>query len=166
MTSCANWVYLNLSYLKALSQITIPECFSNLSHGKISICMEIIHVLSQFMFDGEGGTNVSKHINDFIRFCKYHEIYDKDIACMLFTLTLEGHVNWWCHTLPSASIHSFQQFHKELHQCFDRYDYQYVYKKMNHLRMEPNESVGDFSDRFIHLCYGFPEEYMDWDFFK
>lgn len=32
--------------------------------------------------------------------------------------------------------------------------------------MEPNESIEDFSNRFLHLCYEFPEEDMDHYFLK
>ena len=30
--------------------------------------------------------------------------------------------------------------------------------------MKPDESVEDFTDKFLHLCYEFPEEDMDQDF--
>jgi len=86
--------------------------------------------------------------------------------CILFTLTLEGRVNQCFHTLPSSSIHSHRQFIKELDQDFDWYDYRGVYKTINQLRMNPNESIDDFSNIFLHLCYEFTKEYMDWDFFK
>jgi len=32
--------------------------------------------------------------------------------------------------------------------------------------MERNESIQDFDNRFLHLCYDFPKEDMDLDFFK
>lgn len=32
--------------------------------------------------------------------------------------------------------------------------------------MKPNESIEDFSNRFLHPCYEFHEEDMDLDFFK
>ena len=149
-----------------LSQIIIPNIFSNLSPGKISISTKSFHVLSQFKFNGEGDTFLSKHTNDFLRFCKSHEINDEDNVFILFTLILEGWVNWWCHTLPYAFIHYFDQFINEIHQDFDGYDYQDVYKRINHLKMEPNESIEDFSNIFLHLCCEFPEEDMDWDLFK
>lgn len=32
--------------------------------------------------------------------------------------------------------------------------------------MNPNESIKDLADRFLHLCYEFSKEDMNWDFFK
>lgn len=32
--------------------------------------------------------------------------------------------------------------------------------------MNPGESIEDLSNLFLHLCYEFPEEDVDWDFFK
>lgn len=55
---------------------------------------------------------------------------------------------------------------KDIHKTFDIYDYQNVLKRITQLRMKPNESIEDFSDRFLHLCYEPPGEDMDWDFFK
>jgi len=82
------------------------------------------------------------------------------------TLTFEGHVKRWYHTLSAALIHSFDQLVKELHKEFDMYDYQDVLKRINQLIMKPNESIKDLYDHFLNLCYEFPEENMDWDFFK
>lgn len=32
--------------------------------------------------------------------------------------------------------------------------------------MKPDESIKDFSNRILHLCYEFPEEDVYWDYFK
>lgn len=109
---------------------------------------------------------LSTHINDFLGFCKSLEIDDEDVMCILFTLTLEFRFYQWCYTLPSSSIHSFRQFTKELHQDFDWYDYRDVHKRINQLGMELDESVEGFSNRFLHLCYEFPEEDVDQNFCK
>jgi len=77
----------------ALSQIIIQFFFSNLPLGKLSISMELFHALSQFNFISKGGMLVSRHINDFPLFCKSIEIDDEDVMCILFTPTLEGHVD-------------------------------------------------------------------------
>lgn len=76
--------------------------------------MEQFDDLSQFRFDGNGGTVIAKHISNFLVFCKCHEIDDGDVVCILFTLTLEGQVEKWWHTLQTTSIHSFDQFLKPL----------------------------------------------------
>lgn len=149
-----------------LSQIIILKCFSNLSPGKLLISEKQIYDLSQFKFDGEGSTLITKHISYFVGLCKYHETSEEYVVGVLFTLTLKGHFNQWHHALPFSSIHSFDQFLEGFHQAFDRYDYRCVLKNINQLRMYPNESIEDFSNRFLHLCYEFPREDTNWDFLK
>ena len=87
---------------------------------------------------------------------EFYEIDSEYVALILFFLTLEGQVNRWCHALPSASIHSFEWFLKELHQAFDRYDHRDVCKRINQLRMKHDESIEYFSNWFLHLSYEFP----------
>lgn len=125
------------------------DFFSNLSPGKLSISAEKTSNLSpgklyQLNFDGEGDISTTKHFFHLFKFCESDLIEDGDMACVIFFLTLEGRVNWWFHTLPSASIHSFAQFLKKIIQDFDRHDYRDVLKRINQLRMYPNESIEDF----------------------
>lgn len=35
-----------------------------------------------------------------------------------------------------------------------------------HLRKAPDESLEDFHDHFIHFCYEFSEDDIDWNFMK
>ena len=101
--------------------------------------------------------SITKQIYDFLHFCKSREIDSEEIVCVLFLLTLEGHANWWCHTLPPASVHSLITLLKELHQAFDKYNHQDVHERISHLRMNSGESVQDFDTRFLHLCHEIPE---------
>jgi len=128
--------------------------------------MDKIDDLSQFKFDSEGDTSITENASLFLKFCEHYEIECEYVACILFCLTLEGKFNRWCHTLPPASIYSFEHLIKELHLIFDRYDYKDVLKIINQLIMKPNESTEDFANQFLHLCYEFPKEEIDWDFFK
>jgi len=61
-----------------------------------------------------------------------------------FTLTLEGQVKKWCHTLPTASIHSFEKLVKELDEAFEKYDYQDGHDRINQLRMKSGEYLEGF----------------------
>ena len=144
-----------------LSQIIVPGCFSNLPPGKIAILAKLVHALSQFKFNGEGGTFLSRHINYFLGFRKNLQIDDEYFMCLLFNLTLKGHVNNWFHTLPSSTIHSLHHFTKDFHQAFDWYDNRDIHKRINQLIMELDESIHGFSNIFLHLFYEFPEEDMD-----
>ena len=82
--------------------------------------------------------------------------------CLLFFLTLEGLTKKWCSTLSEASIHSFEQLASELQQAFHRYDLHNVVIKLNYIIMEPQESLDEFSIRFVHYCFEFPERDVDW----
>ena len=82
----------------------------------------------------------------------------------MFIFILEDHVKCRCHTLPTTSIHSFEQLVKEIREAFDMYAYKDVYKMINQLRMKTHESLEDSLDWFLHLCYEFSEEYVNWNF--
>jgi len=43
------------------------------------------------------------------------------------------------------------------------YDSQDVHKRISKLRMKPYDSLKDFVDIFLHLCYEFPEGDVNWD---
>ena len=119
---------------------------------------------SQLKFDGENGISVTDHLFDFLEFCEYYEIDDEEFSCVLFSLTLEGRIKKWCHTLPATSIHSFEQLIGELQQAFHRYDFQDVLIRINDIRMKPCESIEEFSIRFVHTCFEFPERDVDWTY--
>lgn len=144
----------------------ILGCFSNRSNDQLLISDERLYSSSQLKFDGECEISIAKNISKFLEFCEFYEMDYEDVSLILFFLTLEGWVNRWCHILPSTSIHSFDQFLKELHQAFDRYDDWVVYKIINKLRMNPDESIEDFSNIFLHLCYEFLEGDMNWYLLK
>jgi len=82
--------------------------------------------MSQLKFDGEGGISITEHTSQFLKYSDISELIYEDVVCKLFTLTVDNRVKLWCHTLPSSSIHSFEQLFKEIHQEFDKYDYRYV----------------------------------------
>jgi len=96
----------NIHLEMAHPKIIIPRCFSN--RENITIPTKLIHNLSQLNFDGEGETSILEHILRFLNFCDSNEVNCEDDACKSFSLTLEGHVKYWCHTLLVASIHSFR----------------------------------------------------------
>ena len=88
--------------------------------------------MSQFKFDSEGDTPITEKASLFLKFYEHYEIDYDDVACILFFLTLEGRFNRWV-SYPTTCFHS----------SFDRYNYQDVLKRINQLRMEPNESIDD-----------------------
>lgn len=56
----------------------------------------------------------------------------------------------------------FKHLVKKLCRVCDKYEYQDVLDEINQLRMESNESLKHFVDRFLHLCYEFSDEDVDW----
>lgn len=100
----------------------------------------------------------------FIQFFLLNGTHCNDAYAKLFSLALEGYVKHWCHTLQYSSIHSFERLVKELHEAFDKYNYHDIYKRINYLSVKPKESLEYFLSWFLHLCYEFYEEDMDWDF--
>lgn len=141
-------------------RIILLGCFPNLSPGEISIPNESLYDFSTLNIDGEGDMSFAKHASLFLKFFEYYEIDYEDVACIFFFLTLDGQASQWRHTLPPTSIHSLNHLIEEIYLAFDRYDYRDVYKRIDQLRMDPDESVEDFSNRFLNLCYEFPEEDM------
>ncbi len=135
----------------------LSSCFSHFSLNQLSIPNELLDHLSLLNFDGEVITTINEHIYDLIHFCESQEIDSDELVCILFFLTLEVCVNRWCHTLPPASIRSLLTFLKELHQAFDVCDHQDAYERISQLRMNPRESVEDFSSCFVHLCHEIPK---------
>lgn len=96
---------LDLLFKMDLPQIIIPRCFSKEINS--TILAEFIHELSEFKFDGEGESTFRDHLFQVVWFSFCHRICSKYVISRLLTLTFEVHVSQWCHTLPIASIHSF-----------------------------------------------------------
>ena len=44
------------------------------------------------------------------------------------------------------------------------YDFRNVLMKLTEIRMEPHESLEEFSIRFVHFCFKFPERDVDWTY--
>ena len=147
------------------TQFVLPRSFSHFSLSQLSIPDELLDHLSLLKIDDEEDrTSVTKHIYDFLHFCESHEINNDELVCIIFFLTLEGHANRWCQTLPPDFVHSLLTLLKELNQTFNKCNHQDVYERISHLRMKPSESVEDFATCFLHLCHEIPEQFVDLDF--
>jgi len=138
-----------------------PEVFFWLVHLQCSIPDDKLYHLSQLKFDGKDGTSITKHISDFLKFCESYEIDDEEFAYVVFSLTLEGHVNKWCHMFLESSIHLFELINK-LWWVFHKHDFQDVLMRINELRMKLEESLEDFILIFVHICFEIPKRGTDW----
>lgn len=148
----------------ALPEIIIWGCFSiNLN---CTIPTEVIHDMSELKFNGEGQSAFHVHLLQVMTLCHRHQIKSEDVWAILLTLTFEGHVKHCCHTLPIASISSFDQFTEMMIKSFDKYSHRDVCEKICCLRMEPDESVEDFADRFLHIYCEIPYKILNSDFLR
>ena len=84
----------------ALSEIIILGCFSK--QFDFTICVEIIHDLSNFKFDDESELTVLEHFFQFMHFCLSNGIHCKYVMARLFALTFEGQFKKWCQTTFSV----------------------------------------------------------------
>lgn len=143
-----------------MAPIRIWRCFS----WKIifDTPVRIVDLLTENKFNGEEVTSVCEHVLQFIDLCIFHNITDKDVMCLLLTLTFEGRVKGWCETLPVDSIHSFEQLISEFIVSFGVYDFIRLSTQLQNLRKNNDESVEEFITRFLHLCYMFPSKDLPW----
>jgi len=113
-----------------MTYITIltPTFFSH-AHD-FEVLEDFIADLSQIKYDSEGQAALLRHGVAFIGFCHRNEVPLDDISCGLFTYTLDGHADQWCHTLPATSIHSYDHMTDELICDFYHYDCKEINKKL------------------------------------
>jgi hypothetical protein len=83
----------------------------------------ILHFLSQLIFDGESEICTYEHALHLWRFCGSHNITDGNTICKMFTLTFAGPVKKSCETFLATSIHTSKQFMLEFLHAFENYDY-------------------------------------------
>ena len=100
----------NLLSKMAIPQIIILGCLS--TYLNLTIPVKVFHNLSQFKFDGKGELTLREHLFQVVHVFYSNGIHCKDVIYRFLTLEFEGRVKRWCHTLPVASIHSFDQLAK------------------------------------------------------
>ena len=102
----------------AHSQIILSTYLSEFYEPRYFIPDELMYHLSQLKFDGENGVSITRHLSDLCEFGECYKIENEGFICFLFFLTLEGRAKKWCHTLPEASIHLFEQLTSEFNKIF------------------------------------------------
>jgi len=126
----------------------------------------ILNDLSNLKFDGKGETTILHRTAQFLEFCTKYNIHYEDAACRLSILRFEAGVKEWCYTLLTASIYSFDHVFKELFRAFGRCDYKSVFKKIMQLQKAPDILLNYFHDHFIHLCFDFSKDDVNWNLMK
>lgn len=117
--------------------------------------------LSKYKFNGNNTTLLFKNTDTFVGFRDMHDFPSNDIACGLFAFTFEGHAKQWCHTFFTNYIHSFDHMFRELCHAFVLYDRKALNKKKLKLR-KSLDALENFHDHFLHYCYEFPKDELDW----
>jgi hypothetical protein len=67
----------------------------------------------------------------------------------LFTLTFEGRVKRWCDTLPTASIHIWEQFIREFLHAFKNYDDDELCEEILKLKKKKDGSWNTFFKVYV-----------------
>jgi hypothetical protein len=126
-------------------------------YGSVSCStpINIVTLLKKVKFDGKGETYVYKYAFEFIQNYFSHNITHEGIMCNLFTLTFEGWIKIWCENLPIASIHTWKQFIHEFLYAFENYDNDKLCNKLQGPSKVQDESLEEFTLRFMHLLYIF-----------
>jgi hypothetical protein len=135
------------------SQIPLWRCISgSVPHNTPR---KIINLLSKIKFDGEGETSASEHIIQFCLVCFLRILLMKVsyAGCSLLLLKVELKVG--VRLCPTTSIHTWEQFMHEFLYAFENYNYDELCEEILELRKKKDESLEDFSLRFMCLLYRF-----------
>ena len=84
------------------------------------------------------------------------EVRYDDVACKLFSCTLDGCAIVWYHNLPVNSIHNWGMFKRMfLEKIVDEKTPTMLLKELGSLKMESKEKVKDFNHRFLCIMNKF-----------
>ena len=109
------------------------------------------------IFDGENGITAQKDIQAFEDYLNIFEVEDEDVSLRLFSLSLQGEVRTWFKELPEASISDLQQCSRLfLDRWMIKVSFLSLIQDYDELKIIPNESFQQFSDRFNRVYLSMP----------
>ena len=102
------------------------------------------------------------HINKFMIAMNIMNVQHEYVACRLFYFTMQGKASSWVFNLPSGSITSWQQFENAfITQFGDDKTLGTLLIQISRLRINMNEKVKDFNQRFITLLNKVPDKLLE-----
>jgi hypothetical protein len=111
------------------------------------------------LYDAEGNVSAQKHLDWFNDFIDLEEVDFKDAKMRLFAQSLAGEVKKWFRSLPSASILNFEAFEMSfLAKWGDKKKPLQFLTQYNNMRRSHDETMQDFSTRFIKVYNSIPIE--------
>jgi hypothetical protein len=111
------------------------------------------------LYDVEGNVSAQKHLDWFNDFIDLEEVDFEDAKMRLFAQSLAGEVRKWFRALPPASIQNFEAFETSfLAKWGDKKNPLQLLTQYNNMRRSPDETVQEFSARFIKVYNSIPTE--------
>jgi hypothetical protein len=111
------------------------------------------------LYDVEGNVSAQKHLDWFNDFVDLEEVDYEDEKMRLFAQSLAGEVRKWFRSLPTTSIQNFEAFETSfLAKWGDKKNPLQFLTHYNNMRRSHDETVHEFSARFIKVYNSIPTE--------
>jgi hypothetical protein len=111
------------------------------------------------LYDVEGNASAQKHLDWFNDFVDLEEVDYEDAKMRLFAQSLSGEVRKWFKSLPATSIPNFASFETLfLARWGDKKNPLQLLTQYNNIKRSPNETVQEFSTRFMKVYNSIPTE--------
>jgi hypothetical protein len=111
------------------------------------------------LYDAEGNASAQKHLDWFNDFVDLEEVDHEDAKMRLFVQSLSGEVRKWFKALQAASIPDFAAFETLfLARWGDKKNPLQLLTQYNNIKISPNETVQEFSTRFMKVYNSIPME--------
>jgi hypothetical protein len=103
--------------------------------------------------------DANKHLIKFDRVCELFNVAQNDVACQLFILTLKEDASEWFYSLLPETITSWDVLENLFVKRYFSRKYPYsLFLKLVETRMNKEETIKDFSFRFMKVLHEIPQE--------
>jgi hypothetical protein len=111
------------------------------------------------LYDAEGSVSAQNHLDWFNDFIDLEEVDFADAKMRLFAQSLAGEVRKWFISLPTTNIEYFEAFETSfLAKWGDKKNPLQLLTQYNNMKRSPNETLQDFSARFVKVYNLIPAE--------